>query len=125
MYDHVVIVIEENKDYGEIIGNPHARYLNRTLRAEGANLTRIFGEEHHSQEILLALLGQQSDVGFVDSIPAAPITAPNLGRGIVHERAHLRRLLGRPAGDRLAGRLRQERGGQKELRPQAQSVGQF
>lgn len=80
VYDHVVIVIEENKDYGEIIGNPHARYLNRTLRAEGANLTRIFGEEHHSQGNYYWLFsGSNQNVGFVDKIPAAPITAPNLG----------------------------------------------
>src|SRR5262245_40676260 len=37
VYDHVVIVIEENKDYEQIIDNPNAPYLN-ALREEGANL---------------------------------------------------------------------------------------
>ncbi|HYH67611.1 MAG TPA: hypothetical protein VD866_23135 [Urbifossiella sp.] len=49
VYDHVVIVVEENKDYDDIIGNASAPYINKVLRAEGANLTRMFGEEHNSQ----------------------------------------------------------------------------
>src|SRR5439155_2631018 len=47
-YDHVVIVVEENKDFAQIIGNPAAPYLNR-LAAEGALLTHMFGEEHNSE----------------------------------------------------------------------------
>lgn len=49
VYDHVVILVEENKDYEEIIGNPSAPYINKVLRTEGANFTRMFGEEHFSQ----------------------------------------------------------------------------
>src|SRR5260370_30341017 len=49
VYDHIVIVIEENKDYDQIIDNPKAPYINFTLREEGANLTQMFGEEHNSQ----------------------------------------------------------------------------
>ena len=45
VYDHVVIVVEENKDYGEIIGNAAAPYINGVLKAEGASFTRMFGEE--------------------------------------------------------------------------------
>src|SRR5262245_31434573 len=49
VYDHVVIVVEENKDYEQIIDNPGAGYINGTLRKDGVNLTRMFGEEHNSQ----------------------------------------------------------------------------
>src|SRR5437870_2631744 len=54
VYDHVVIVVEENKDYDQIIddqvtGRSKAPYINVILRKEGANLTRMFGEEHNSQ----------------------------------------------------------------------------
>ena len=31
VYDHIVIVIEENKDFEQIIGNPNAPYINQTL----------------------------------------------------------------------------------------------
>ena len=40
-YDHILIVVEENKDFEQIIGNPAAPYLNR-LAAEGTLLTRMF-----------------------------------------------------------------------------------
>jgi len=40
-YDHIVIVVEENKDYEDIIGNKDAPFLNR-LAEEGASLTNMF-----------------------------------------------------------------------------------
>src|SRR5262249_36332481 len=49
VYDHVVIVVEENKDYDQIIDNPKAPYINFTLREQGANFTQMFGEEHNSE----------------------------------------------------------------------------
>ena len=30
-YDHVVIIFEENKDYGQVIGSANAPYINKTL----------------------------------------------------------------------------------------------
>jgi phosphatidylinositol-3-phosphatase len=48
-YDHILIVVEENKDYEEIIGNKDAPYVN-ILAIEGANLTRMFEEEHRSED---------------------------------------------------------------------------
>lgn len=86
VYDHIVIVVEENKDYDQIIDNPKAPYLNLTLRKEGASLTRMFGEEHNSQGNYFWLFsGSNQNVGFNDQIPtkqnnsAYPFTAPNLG----------------------------------------------
>ena len=32
VYDHVVIVVEENKNYEEIIGNKNAPYINGVLK---------------------------------------------------------------------------------------------
>jgi phospholipase C len=52
--DHVVIVIEENKAYGQIIGNPDAPYINR-LAAAGALFTQSFAVTHPSQPNYLAL----------------------------------------------------------------------
>ncbi|MGH7060202.1 MAG: hypothetical protein ACREFH_07450, partial [Stellaceae bacterium] len=37
-YDHIVVVIGENKDFTQIIGNPTAPYLNK-LAAQGVVLT--------------------------------------------------------------------------------------
>ena len=89
VYDHVVIVVEENKDYAQIIDEPGRRtskapYINLTLRREGANLTRMFGEEHNSQGNYFWLFsGSNQGVGFRDGIPDVPIQAPNLGTALI------------------------------------------
>jgi hypothetical protein len=84
IYDHVVIVVEENKDYEQIIGNPAAPYINGVLRAEGASLTRMYAEEHHSEGNYFWLFsGSNQNVGFHDRIPTHPITARNLGERLL------------------------------------------
>jgi acid phosphatase len=88
-YDHVVIVMEENKDYDQIIDNIKAPYINLTLRAEGANLTQMYGEEHNSQGNYFWLFsGSNQNVGFMDVIPGTdanprPFHAPNLGAALI------------------------------------------
>jgi len=82
-YDHIVIVLEENKDYDQIIGNTAAPYLNK-LVSEGATLTRMFGEEHPSQGNYFWLFsGANQDVGFFDQVPEAKLTASNLGEQLI------------------------------------------
>ncbi len=82
-YDHIVIVVEENKDYEQIIGNPAAPYLNR-LAAEGALLTHMFGEEHNSEGNYFWLFsGDNHGVGFNDKVPAVKFTAGNLGAALI------------------------------------------
>src|SRR6516164_9125885 len=48
VYDHVVIVMEENKDYDQIIDNANAPYINSLAKA-GANFTKMYAEEHNSE----------------------------------------------------------------------------
>ena len=80
VYDHVVVVIEENKDYDRIVGNPQAPYLNQVLRREGANLTRMFAEEHVSEGNYFWLFsGSNQGVGFQDQVPGEVFAAPSLG----------------------------------------------
>ena len=90
VYDHVVIVVEENKDYEEIIGNRRASYINDVLRTEGATFTKMYGEEHNSQGNYFWLFsGSNQSVGFADDIPTAennpnfPFTASNLGQQLI------------------------------------------
>ncbi|MBI4937693.1 MAG: acid phosphatase [Nitrosomonadales bacterium] len=52
--DHIVIVVEENKHYSQIIGNPDAPYLN-ALAKRGALFTQSYGVTHPSQPNYLAL----------------------------------------------------------------------
>jgi acid phosphatase len=79
VYDHVLIVVEENKDYGQIIGSPAAPYIN-SLKKDGASFTQMYAEEHHSQGNYFWLFsGSNQNVGFLDIVPRRPIAAPNLG----------------------------------------------
>jgi acid phosphatase len=52
--DHIVIVIEENRSFSQIIGNKDAPYLNE-LAKRGALFTNSFGVTHPSQPNYLAL----------------------------------------------------------------------
>jgi len=95
VYDHIVIVVEENKTYNEIIYDPNAAkqpwplpwpapYINQ-LKAEGANFTQAYGEEHFSQGNYFWLFsGDNQTVSFSDQVPMKdnnpcfPFTASNL-----------------------------------------------
>ncbi|MBI5658985.1 MAG: acid phosphatase [Nitrosomonadales bacterium] len=52
--DHIVIVVEENKHFSQIIGNPDAPYIN-SLARHGALFTQSYGVTHPSQPNYLAL----------------------------------------------------------------------
>src|SRR5258708_14576506 len=90
VYDHVVIVIEENKDYEHIIGSSAAHYINTVLKAEGASFTRMYGEEHHSQGNYYWLFsGSNQSVAFshqfpdAQTHPAYPFQTSNLGQQLI------------------------------------------
>ncbi|HXY55491.1 MAG TPA: alkaline phosphatase family protein [Nitrospirota bacterium] len=92
VYDHIVIVIEENKDYDEIIGNLAASYINGVLKKEGANFTHMFAEEHFSEGNYFWLFsGDNQTIGFADQIPSEknnpryPFTSPNLGEQLINK----------------------------------------
>ncbi|WP_231571490.1 alkaline phosphatase family protein [Gordoniibacillus kamchatkensis] len=52
--DHIVIVIEENHSYEQIVGNPKAPYFNELIK-EGALMTKSYAVAHPSQPNYLAL----------------------------------------------------------------------
>ena len=82
-YNHIVIVVEENKYYGQIIPNKEmssldsldlvdnkAPYINKILKKEGANFTNMYAEEHFSEGNYFWLFsGGNQCIGFVDKIP--------------------------------------------------------
>jgi phosphatidylinositol-3-phosphatase len=83
VYDHVVIVVEENKDYEEIIGSDTASYINM-LRNEGANFTQMYAEEHKSEgNYFWMFSGSNQHVGFADVTPKGIIYASNLGEQLL------------------------------------------
>jgi len=90
VYDHIVVVIEENKDFEQIFGNEFDAPYIRNLAAEGASISRMFGEEHYSQGNYFWLFsGSNQNVGFFDQVPSAanhpdyPFRASNLGEQLI------------------------------------------
>lgn len=89
-YSHVVIVIEENKYYSRVIGSKDAPYINGVLVKQGANLTRMFAEEHNSEgNYFWIFSGSEQNVGHHDVIPTRgntsnyPFETPNLGAQLI------------------------------------------
>jgi phosphatidylinositol-3-phosphatase len=81
VYDHIVIVPEENKDFEEIISKPEAAFINE-LAAAGASFTNMFGEEHNSEGNYFWLFsGSDQGVCCDDKIPKKKLTADNLAGG--------------------------------------------
>jgi phosphatidylinositol-3-phosphatase len=89
VYDHIVVVVEENKNNDLVIGDgSYAPYINDVLRPQGANFTRSFGLEHHSQGNYFWLFsGDNHGVGFTDEdvtlAPGYPFSARNLGAELI------------------------------------------
>ena len=71
VYDHIVIVVEENKDFEQILGDKFDAPYIRKLAAEGVTFERMFAEEHYSQGNYLWLFsGSNQNVGFRDEVPS-------------------------------------------------------
>jgi hypothetical protein len=84
--DHIVIVVEENKAFEQIIGNPAARYINELARS-GALLTQSYGVAHPSQPNYIALFSGSTHGLSDDSCPHE-FTDDNLAADLVRHRLH-------------------------------------
>jgi phosphatidylinositol-3-phosphatase len=79
--DHIVMVIEENHSYSQIIDSPDAPYINR-LAAQGAVFTQSFGVTYPSQPNYLALFSGSTQ-GMTDNSCPHTFTTPNLGHALL------------------------------------------
>jgi acid phosphatase len=78
--DHILVVIEENKSFSRIIGNPDAPYINE-LAQRGALFTDAHGITHPSQPNYLALFnGTTRGIGS-NTCPLA-LSGPNLASAL-------------------------------------------
>jgi hypothetical protein len=97
VYDHIVIVVEENKYYDQVIGSASAPYINQVLRDEGANFTHMYAEEHESEGNYFWLFsGSNQGVGFTDRIPSRwthriyPFQTSNLCQQLIEKKLTFR-----------------------------------
>jgi phosphatidylinositol-3-phosphatase len=79
--NHVVIVIEENRAFAQIIGLSSAPYLN-TLANEGALFTHSFAITHPSEPNYLALFSGSTQ-GIVDDSCPHTFSGPDLGEELL------------------------------------------
>lgn len=75
--DHVVIAIEENHGYTQIIGSSNAPYIN-SLAQQGALFTQSYAIEHPSEPNYLDLFSGSNQGVHDDSCPHT-FSTPNLG----------------------------------------------
>jgi len=93
--DHVVVVVEENHSYGDVLGDasmqipsvvPNFRSTDpfiRSLARHGASLRRMSAETHPSQPNYLALFSGSTQGVTSDATPREPFTAPNLAAELI------------------------------------------
>ncbi len=79
--DHIVIVVEENKSYSQIIGNPDAPYIN-VLAKRGTLFTNSFGVTHPSQPNYLALFSGTTR-GISSNACPLELKGENLGSALI------------------------------------------
>jgi acid phosphatase len=80
-YDHIVVVIEENHSYSEVIGNANAPYIT-SLANNGAKMTQSFAVTHPSEPNYLALFSGSTQGLTNDSCPHT-YSAENLGHQLI------------------------------------------
>jgi len=86
-FDHVVIVIMENKNYNAIIGRPdEAPYINNTLASGGAVFSNSFAVTHPSQPNYLALFSGRTQGVTNDNCPKNFKNVANLGAELIRAR---------------------------------------
>jgi len=78
---HVVVVMEENHSYSEIIGSSQAPYIN-TLASEGALFTNSYGVTHPSEPNYLAIFSGSTQGVTSDACPLT-FKASNLGNELI------------------------------------------
>lgn len=82
-WDHIVVVIEENKALTQVLGSGQAPYLD-SLAAGGVSLTNMYGITHPSQPNYLQLFSgsNQGVTNNNDTSSITPFSTPNLGAAV-------------------------------------------
>ncbi|HEX7965419.1 MAG TPA: alkaline phosphatase family protein [Gammaproteobacteria bacterium] len=78
---HIVVVIEENRSYGNVVGSPDAAYINQ-LASQGALLTQYFAITHPSEPNYVAMFSGDTQGVTDDSCPHS-YKAPNLAEALL------------------------------------------
>jgi hypothetical protein len=80
--EHIVVVVEENHSYNQIVGSSNAPYMNALIQ-QGALFTNAHGVTHPSQGNYLALFSGSTQ-GVKDDSCLKPFLAPNLASSLIN-----------------------------------------
>jgi hypothetical protein len=80
--DHVVVVMEENHAYSQIIGSSSAPYINSLANA-GALFTQSYAIEHPSEPNYLDFFSGSNQGITSDACPVGSFSKPNLGSEVI------------------------------------------
>lgn len=78
---HVVVVVEENHSYGDVVGSSSAPYINSLART-GASFTAMYATQHPSEPNYLALFSGSSH-GLTDDSCPHRYTGASLGSQLI------------------------------------------
>ncbi|GAA5190589.1 phosphatidylinositol-3-phosphatase [Rugosimonospora acidiphila] len=78
-YDHVVVVMEENHSYADIIGNTKSAPYMNSLASQGALMTSSYAVTHPSEPNYMALFGGSTFGLSSDACPTNEGSKANLG----------------------------------------------
>jgi len=81
--DHIVIVVEENKSFSQIIGNKDTPWINE-LAKRGALFTQSYGVTHPSQPNYLALFSGTTR-GITSNTCPLDLSGPNLASALMEK----------------------------------------
>lgn len=84
--DHIIMVVEENHGYNQVVGSDNALYINQLIN-EGALFTNSHGVGHPSQPNYLVLFsGSIQGIKNDDCVPdKTPFTTANLGASLLQK----------------------------------------
>ena len=80
-FKHVVVVIFENRYYGQVIGSPSAPYFT-ALSKQGANFTQSYAETHPSEPNYLAFFSGSTQGVTSDACPQT-FSKPNMAADLI------------------------------------------
>ena len=80
--DHIIVIIEENKSYAQIIGSAAAPYLNG-LANQGASFSNFLSFHHPSQPNYIEIFSGSNQEIWNDTVPSAPLTVTSLGGALI------------------------------------------
>jgi hypothetical protein len=75
-FDHIVIIIFENREFENVIGSPDAPDINQ-LANENTLLTQVYALAHPSLQNYIGLIGGDT-YGYTENCKNCPVTATNL-----------------------------------------------